>query len=347
MNTPLYEVVITGELEEGSSLETVVPALANLFKVSHERAAQILQTAPKAIKSGLDEMAAKKYQEIIQKLGVKVSLKSQEPVAGLQEPSDSVQATSETPELIGLSAQSASPVRADSMVKVDMAAPVNFQGYHFSIQGRPDFAFLKVQIPANQALKVEASAMATMDTHLQMKTKMRGGLSRLLTSESIFINEFTAAHSPGEIGIAPASPGDLMHRYLNGESIYLQNSAFVACHPNVNIETKWQGLTKGFFSGESLFLIRANGVGDLWFNSYGAIMEIDVEEGYVVDTGNIVAFTDGLEYSISKVGGYKSLFFSGEGLVCRFKGKGKVWIQTRSVGGMTSWAHIYRPVKKK
>ena len=27
----------------------------------------------------------------------------------------------------------------------------------------------------------------------------------------------------------------------------------------------------------------------------------------------------------------KSLFFSGEGLVCRFSGKGKLWIQTRSL----------------
>jgi uncharacterized protein (TIGR00266 family) len=137
----------------------------------------------------------------------------------------------------------------------------------------------------------------------------------------------------------------LVHQYLRGNTIYLQNSALVACTPGVNIETKWQGFTKGFFSGESLFLIRASGEGDLWFNSYGAIIEIDVEDGYVVDTGNIVAFTEGLEYSISKVGGYKSLFFSGEGLVCRFTGKGKLWIQTRSVGAFTSWAHWYRPVK--
>ena len=75
--------------------------------------------------------------------------------------------------------------------------------FDYTIEGRPDFAFLTVQIPANQTLKVEASAMATMDSNLQMKTKMRGGLSRLLTGESIFVNEFTAANVPGSIGIAP------------------------------------------------------------------------------------------------------------------------------------------------
>ncbi len=220
----------------------------------------------------------------------------------------------------------------------------SFDGLNFKIEGQPDFSFLTVTLPANKMIKVEANAMATMDTNLVMKTKMKGGLSRLLSGENIFMNEFTAQAGAGEIGIAPAAPGDLIHRYLRGETLYLQNSALVACTPGINIETKWQGLTKGFFSGESLFLIRASGEGDLWLNSYGAIIEIDVKDGYVVDTGNIVAFTEGLEYSVSKVGGYKSLFFSGEGFVCRFKGNGKLWIQTRNVGAFTNWAQLFRPV---
>jgi uncharacterized protein (TIGR00266 family) len=228
---------------------------------------------------------------------------------------------------------------------LEPASSRSFKGLNFKIEGNPDFSFLTVKLPTKQMLKVEASAMATMDTHLVMKTKMKGGLSRFLSGENIFINEFTAEGGSGEIGIAPAAPGDLVHRYLQGETLFLQNSAFVASTSGINIETKWQGLTKGFFSGENLFLIRASGEGDLWFNSYGAIIEIDVKGGYVVDTGNIVAFTEGLEYSVSKVGGYKSLFFSGEGFVCRFKGDGKLWIQTRSVGAFTSWAQVFRPVK--
>lgn len=218
-------------------------------------------------------------------------------------------------------------------------------GFKFRIEGRPDYAFLTVQIPANQTLKVEASAMATMDTSLKMKTKLKGGLGRFLTGESLFLNDFTAENVAGEIGIAPAAPGDLAHVYLKNEIIYLQNSAFVACDPAVNLETKWQGFMKGFFSGESFFLVRASGEGDLWFNTYGGMIALDVDGDYVVDTGNIVAFTDGLEYSISTIGGYKSLFFSGEGLVCRFKGKGRVWIQTRTTGALVSWAHWFRPVQ--
>ncbi|BDD07084.1 TIGR00266 family protein (plasmid) [Aureibacter tunicatorum] len=221
------------------------------------------------------------------------------------------------------------------------------QGLDFDIQCRPDYSFLTVKIPSQQTLRVEASAMATMDTNINMKTKMKGGLGRLLTGESLFINEFTAQNGSGEIGIAPASAGDMEHVYLDGESIYLQNSAFVASSMDVKTETKFQGLSKTFFSGEGMFLIKCSGQGDLWFNSYGGIIPIDVNGGYVVDTGHIVGFTEGLEYDITKVGGYKSLFFSGEGFVCRFRGQGKVWIQTRKVMPFAYWLHPFRPKKGK
>jgi uncharacterized protein (TIGR00266 family) len=219
------------------------------------------------------------------------------------------------------------------------------KGFEYSFDCKPDYGFITVTIPSGVKLKVEAAAMATMDTNIEMKTKFKGGFSRFLTGESIFINEFTARNGAGQIQIAPACPGDVDHVYLNNEAIYLQNTAFVASADTVNVESKFQGLTKGFFSGEKLFLIKCSGTGDLWFNSYGGIIPIDVEDGYVVDTGHIVAFTEGLEYQISRVGGYKSLFFSGEGLVCRFSGKGRVWIQTRKIQPFVSWINPFRPKK--
>lgn len=220
--------------------------------------------------------------------------------------------------------------------------------YDFEIEARPDFSFLTVHIPPEKTLKVEASAMATMDTNLEMKTQFKGGFSRFLTGESLFINEFSARGGPGEIKIAPGAAGDLEHLYLDGDQVvYLQNSAYVASTPGVSVESKWQGMMKGFFSGESLFLIRCSGQGDLFFNTYGAMFQVDVKGNYVVDTGYIVAFTEGLDYDVTRVGGMKSLFFSGEGLVCRFRGQGRVWIQTRQVPSFAWWSYPFRPVKNK
>lgn len=219
--------------------------------------------------------------------------------------------------------------------------------YSYKILNRPDFAFLHVQIPSGQLLKVEASAMATMTPNLKMKTKLKGGLSRLVSGESIFMNEFSAHGGDGEIGIAPGAPGDMEHVRVKGSPVYLASSAFVAATPGVQVETKWQGLVRGFFSGQSLFLIRCTGDGDLWFNTYGAMIPIDVDGSYVVDTSYIVAFTEGLDYRVQPVGGYKSLFLSGEGLVCRFSGKGRLWVQTRQAPAFAHWVHPFRRVKPK
>lgn len=337
--TALFNIRMHHSLDAAQISEVAVH-FAKLFKIETEKAEQLLHKAPVIIRKGTSEEMAGKIGGALQKLGITISL---EPVSDATA-TDTALAPAPAQESEPASAQPSGHAVNDGGIIV---SPPDHPGYPFRIEGRPDFSFLTVMVPAEKMVKVEASAMATMDTNVEMKTKMRGGLSRLLTGESIFINEFHARSGAGEVGIAPGSPGDMGHVYLDGNVIYLQNSAFVACGPKVEIETKWQGLTKGFFSGESLFLIRALGQGDLWFNTYGAMIEIDVDGEYVVDTGNIVAFTEGLEYKVSKVGGYKSLFFSGEGFVCRFSGKGKVWIQTRGVQALLSWVHPFRPVKKR
>ena len=220
------------------------------------------------------------------------------------------------------------------------------KGYEFDFAAKPDFGFATVRLKANETIKVEASSMAVMDTNIKMKTRMKGGLGRLITGESLFINEFTAERGPGEIGIAPGSTGDIEHVYLDNETLYLQNSGYVASSPNIELNTKWQGLMKGFFSGEGLFLIKCSGTGDLFFSTYGAIIQIDVDGEYIVDNNHIVAFTEGLDYKVESIGGYKSLFFSGEGFVTRFYGSGRLWIQTRQVPSFATWIRPFRRVEK-
>lgn len=219
-------------------------------------------------------------------------------------------------------------------------------GYKFDFSSRPDFGFATVQLKANETIKVEASSMASMDTNIKMKTRMKGGLGRIVTGESIFINEFTAENGPGEIGIAPGSTGDIEHVYLEDSTIFLQNSGYVASSPQIELNTKWQGFMKGFFSGEGLFLIKCSGTGDLFFSTYGAMVQIDVDGEHIVDNNYIVAFTEGLDYRVESIGGYKSLFFSGEGLVTRFHGRGRLWIQTRQVPSFATWIRPFRRIEK-
>ena len=224
----------------------------------------------------------------------------------------------------------------------------------YTIEHSPAYASLIFDLQANQTLLVESGAMAAMDSHITMKSRMKGGLmkglGRMLGGESLFISEFTAQGKPGKLYLSPGVPGEVQHYYLDGRtSLLVQSSGFVAASPTLELDTKFQGF-KGFFSGESLFLLKASGQGSFWFSSYGAIVEIPVDGDYVVDTGYIVAFEDTLQYNVEMLGGlsFKGLrtgILGGEGLVCRFRGQGKLWIQSRELYALINFLNPFRPVK--
>jgi uncharacterized protein (TIGR00266 family) len=224
----------------------------------------------------------------------------------------------------------------------------------YEVNHAPAYASLILNMPAGQTVVVEAGAMAAMDSWIEMKSKMKGGLmkgvGRMLGGESLFLSEFTAQGKPGKLYLSPGVPGDVCHYQLeDGKGLMVQSSGFIAASPTVNLNTKFQGF-KGFFSGESLFLLKTTGTGDLWFSSYGAIIEVPVRGNYVVDTGYIVAFEDSLEYNVEMLGGlsFKGLrtgILGGEGFVCRFSGEGRVWIQSRQVYNLVNFVNPFRPVK--
>ena len=229
-------------------------------------------------------------------------------------------------------------------------------GLDFEISQRPDFAIVSVQLQPGQTVFSEPAAMASMTPSLTMKAGLKGGfkkaLGRMFAGESMIVNTFTAESQPGEVVFAPGIPGDLMHYRLDNNSIFLQRGAFLAHSEGLEMSAKWGG-AKGFFSGHGLVLLKAQGTGDLFFNSFGAILEIDVTDDYVVDTGYIVAFEDTLDYKVVVLPGsrpaktIKNFLFGGEGLVCKFSGQGKVWIQTRYIHPLLSWVYPFRPVKSK
>jgi uncharacterized protein (TIGR00266 family) len=223
----------------------------------------------------------------------------------------------------------------------------------YTIEHSPSYASLRIDLQPDQTVLVEAGAMAAMDTCIKMKSKMKGGLlkglGRMVSGESLFISEFTAERKAGQLFVSPAVPGDIQHYVLQGNSFFIQSSGFLASSPTVVIDTKFQGF-KGFFSGESLFLVRATGEGDLWFNSYGAIVEIPIAGDYIVDTSYIVAFEDTLDYRVEVLGGLsfrglKTGILGGEGLVCRFQGTGRLWVQSRSLFPFLNFLNPFRPVQ--
>ncbi|MCO4744699.1 MAG: TIGR00266 family protein [Proteobacteria bacterium] len=213
---------------------------------------------------------------------------------------------------------------------------------NIDIQHGPAYALAIVHLDPGETVVAEGGAMVSMDTHVTMETTTKkkegqgllgglmSGLKRMVAGESFFQNHFTAQGSPGEVTFAPSLQGDIMQNELSGNTIFLQSTAYLCSGTDVEIDAKWGG-AKTFFGGEGLIMLKASGNGPCVFNSFGGIREIDVDGDYIVDTGHIVAFEDSLQFKVTRFGGgWKAFIFGGEGLVCRFTGTGKLWIQTRN-----------------
>ena len=220
----------------------------------------------------------------------------------------------------------------------------------YEIKSSPDFAMIDCRLDTGESIIAESGAMVSMSAGISIKTQARGGIlaaakRKLLGGESLFQNTFTAGADDQQVMLAPGSPGDIVSFDLEpGKSLMIQSSAYVAATPDVTLDTKWGG-AKGFFSGVGMFLLKATGPGTVFVASYGAIYPKKCEGEYIVDTDHIAAFEDSVSYNISKVGGIKSLFLGGEGLVARFSGTGMIYAQTRSPASLASFLHPYRRVQ--
>ena len=208
---------------------------------------------------------------------------------------------------------------------------------------RPSYSLGVIRLGPNEEIRVEGGAMVSMSQGVTVETKATGGILKslarsVLAGESFFQNTFRAPASGGEVTVAPALPGDLFVLELRNESLLVQSGSYVASEAGVNLDTKWGG-AKTFFASEGLIMLRASGTGKLLLSSFGAIHEVNLEAGqtYTVDTGHLVAFTEGIGFKVRRVGGLKSTIFSGEGLVVDLTGPGRVLLQTRSTDAFLSW----------
>ena len=184
--------------------------------------------------------------------------------------------------------------------------------------------------------------MLAMSPGIAMETTTQGGVLKglrrsVLGGESFFMNTYTAQADGAELWLAPPLAGDVVAWPIQG-TLYVQSGSFLASSQGIEVDSKWGG-SKTFFSREGLFMLKVSGQGDIVLSSYGAIHAIDLQPGqtYTVDTGHMVAWTEGVHYAVRKVGNWKSTFFSGEGFVADLTGPGRIYIQTRSQDAFLDW----------
>lgn len=191
-----------------------------------------------------------------------------------------------------------------------------------------------------QTLCTESGAMSWMSPNMRMETNTGGGfkkaLGRMLSGESIFLNEYTAEGGTGMIAFASSFPGSIIPYQVTEENgIIVQKRGFLAMEKGLELSMYFQKkLRKGFFGGEGFIMQKITGNGMVFIEIDGYCKEIDLDAGksILIDTGYLAAMTDTCTMDIQTVKGVKNMFFGGEGFFhTRVTGPGKVYIQSMPV----------------
>jgi uncharacterized protein (TIGR00266 family) len=217
------------------------------------------------------------------------------------------------------------------------------------------FPMVRVDLAAGETIKAESGAMVASSPTIDIESKMEGGflgaLSRkFLTGEKFFFQTLRATRGAGEVLLAPTVPGEIVVFELDGVNEYLvQKDGFLAGAETVKIDRQMQSLTRGLLGGEGFFLLKMSGKGMLMVNSFGAIHKIELkpDQEYIVDNSHLVAWSATTSYNIERAAsGWVASFTSGEGFVCRFRGPGVVYIQSRNPGSFGAWIRQFIPVSE-
>jgi uncharacterized protein (TIGR00266 family) len=215
-----------------------------------------------------------------------------------------------------------------------------------------DIQVLEIELDPQETVIAEAGAMVYMDEAIAFETKMGDGSepdqgfmgklfsagSRLITGESLFLTHFThrGGYGKSRVAFSAPYPGTIIPLDLGAlpSGLIVQKDGFLAAAKGTKISLHFnQKFGAGFFGGEGFVLQKLTGDGKAFVHAGGTIIEKRLNNELLrVDTGCVVAFEPGIDFSVARAGGLKSMIFGGEGLLlATLRGTGRVWIQSMPV----------------
>ncbi len=215
----------------------------------------------------------------------------------------------------------------------------------YQLSSTSAFPLVHVTLQDKEEIQIESGAMVYHNPSITLEGKMnsngKGGiggalkaLGRSITSgESFFITKVKSSTANGQITLAPATPGAVKELNIGQEQWRLNTGAFLASDGDVRYTMERQKLSGALLGGTGgLYVMETQGSGRMLVNGYGDIVEIELDgtEEYIVDNHHVLAWSKSLDYSIEVASGAFG-FKTGEGVVNKFKGRGKIMIQSRNM----------------
>jgi len=208
---------------------------------------------------------------------------------------------------------------------------------------------VEIELDPQETVIAEAGSLMMMDDGIEMTTIFGDGANksqglfdkflsagkRVLTGESLFLTAYTnRGYGKRHVTFASPYPGKVRAFDLSrmGGKVVCQKDAFLCAARGVSVGIEFQKrIGVGLFGGEGFIMQKLEGDGLAFVHAGGMVIERQLNHGEVlrVDTGCLVAFTQGVDYNIEMVKGIRNAVFGGEGLfLATLRGPGTVFIQS-------------------
>jgi uncharacterized protein (TIGR00266 family) len=182
---------------------------------------------------------------------------------------------------------------------------------------------------------------------------MKGGLGSALmrtfaNGESFFQQHIEATRGDGDCLLSPTLPGAMQVVDCGPRQYIISDGAFVAAGSGVDLKVRTQSLGNALFAQSGgFFVTETQGSGQVVVSGFGSMNELEVEPGKdaIIDNSHVVAWDSTLHYEVSVTTGQSSGFLgnlinsqtSGEGIVLRFSGRGKIYVCSRNRNAFKAW----------
>lgn len=222
----------------------------------------------------------------------------------------------------------------------------------FTVTGDVD-PFLHVSMRRGETIYCESDAMVMMESTLDLKGKMKGGLGSALmrtfaNGESFFQQHIEATRGDGDCLLSPTLPGAMQIVDVGPNNYIISDGAFVAASSGVDLRVRTQNVGNALFAQSGgFFVTETGGSGQVVVSGFGSMSVLDVEPGKdaIIDNAHVVCWDSTLRYEISITTGTSGGFLgnlinsqtSGEGMVLRFSGRGKVYVCSRNRNAFKAW----------
>jgi uncharacterized protein (TIGR00266 family) len=204
----------------------------------------------------------------------------------------------------------------------------------------------------------EAGQLSWMGSSIQMTTHTQfggaggvwGALKRVAGGGTLFMTEYRAVGSPGELAFATKLPGHIVPVEVGpGREYMIHRHGFLCSTPLVQIGVGFQqSLGAGIFGGSGFVLQHVAGQGTAWLELSGEVLVKDLQPGETlrVHPGHVGAFQTSVNFQITTVPGIKNLIFGGDGIfLASLTGPGRVWLQTLPIAKLAHELMEYMPVE--